>query len=140
MGLLARLVQQEAAGCCLQSLSPLEPRPNTQRRAERSHDFSANQPCASESHAAKPAHSKNQKVATFTNLVSASPTGAQANINFWLLNGLSPADGNSVAVVIKSFNFTPRNLALFSSDSLKSEKDEFIGSPSHYCSIRGWNG
>ncbi|MGD0203428.1 MAG: hypothetical protein ABSC20_05930 [Candidatus Bathyarchaeia archaeon] len=57
-----------------------------------------------------------------TNPVSPSPAGVQANINFWLLNGLSPSDGKSVAIGIKSFNFTPRNLAVFSNNSLKSEK------------------
>jgi len=48
-----------------------------------------------------------RKVATLTNPVSPSPAGVQANITFWLLNGLSPSDGKSVAIVIKSFNFTP---------------------------------
>jgi hypothetical protein len=46
-------------------------------------------------------------ICKFTSPVSPSPTGVMACINLWLLNGHAPSNGKSVAIVIKSFNFTP---------------------------------
>jgi hypothetical protein len=46
-------------------------------------------------------------ISSFTSPISPSPAGAQANINLWLLNGHAPSNGKTVAVVVKSFSFTP---------------------------------
>ncbi len=46
-------------------------------------------------------------ITSFTSPLSPSPTGVSANINLWLLNGHAPSNGKTVAVVIKSFSFTP---------------------------------
>lgn len=50
---------------------------------------------------------KSSVVCSFTSPVSPVPTGAMAMINLWLLNGHAPSNGQTVAIVIKSFNFTP---------------------------------
>ncbi len=46
-------------------------------------------------------------VGSFTSPVSVDSTGVVGMINLWLLNGHAPTNGQTVAVVIKSFNFTP---------------------------------
>ena len=44
---------------------------------------------------------------SFTSPVTLSAAGAEANINLWLFDGHAPSNGKTVAVVVKSFTFTP---------------------------------